>query len=111
MKIVVNRLFGGFGLSDEAILLYAKLVGINLIKDQDTDYPGLSFWKTSNNVDFFEYDINRDDPNLVRVVEQLGEKSFGQYAKLEVVEIPDDIEWSIREYDGYETIEEAHRSW
>lgn len=111
MKIVVNRCFGGFGLSDDAILFYGKLAGINLIEDQDPDYPWLSFWKTSDNVNFFDFDIVRTDSNLVQVVEQLGEKSFGKYAKLEVVEIPDDIEWSIREYDGYETIEEAHRSW
>jgi hypothetical protein len=30
---------------------------------------------------------------------------------LEVIDIPDDIEWFISDYDGVETVHEAHRSW
>ena len=30
MKVVINRCFGGFGLSDEAIELYAEKKGIKL---------------------------------------------------------------------------------
>jgi hypothetical protein len=56
-------------------------------------------------------DEYRADPRFVKVVEELGDDACGEYAKLVVVEIPDDIEWEIDEYDGYETIREAHRSW
>ena len=54
---------------------------------------------------------NRDHPLLVKVVEELGKKANGQHADLEVVEIPDDIEYEIDEYDGIETIREKHRTW
>ena len=34
MKIVINKCYGGFGLSEEAIFLYGKKKGINIIKDK-----------------------------------------------------------------------------
>jgi hypothetical protein len=55
--------------------------------------------------------IARDDVNLIRVVEELGEKANGRCAKLKIVEIPDDVKWCISEYDGYESVDEVHRSW
>lgn len=56
-------------------------------------------------------DIPRDDPTLIQVIEELGEKADGRCAKLKLVEIPDGVEWEIDEYDGLETIDEKHRSW
>ena len=38
------------------------------------------------------------------------EQSF-TLAKLKIVEIPDDVEWIIEEYDGKEWIAEDHRRW
>jgi hypothetical protein len=63
--------------------------------------------------DRFWYDGNleRTDPVLIQVVEEMGEKADDQFAKLEIVEIPDDVEWQIDEYDGYESVHEVHRSW
>lgn len=55
--------------------------------------------------------IARDDPALVRVVEELGAKANGEYAELRIVEIPDDVEWQIEEYDGSEHVAEVHRTW
>jgi hypothetical protein len=57
------------------------------------------------------YDIDRDDPLLVQVIEELGEEANGSHAKLEVIEIPDGVEYTIDEYDGIESIHEKHRSW
>ena len=57
------------------------------------------------------YDIERNDPILVQVVEEMGEESYGGYAQLKVVEIPDDVDWFIDEYDGMEHIAESHRTW
>jgi hypothetical protein len=54
---------------------------------------------------------NRIDPDLIRVVEELGEAANGSCAQLKVIEIPDGIEYFIDEYDGIETIREEHRSW
>ena len=56
-------------------------------------------------------DPERNDPDLIKVVEELGEKANGECAKLKIVEIPDGIEWEISEYDGIESVEEKHRSW
>jgi len=54
---------------------------------------------------------DRANKNLVRVVEELGKKANGAFANLEVVEIPDGVDWEIDDYDGMETIHEKHRSW
>jgi hypothetical protein len=58
---------------------------------------------------------NRNHPLLVRVVEELGgghgKGASGKFADLEVVEIPDDVDYEIDDYDGVETIREAHRTW
>ena len=56
-------------------------------------------------------DIERHDPVLVQVVEQLGDVAAGRHAELRVVEIPDDVEYCIEEYDGMEHIAEVHRTW
>jgi hypothetical protein len=48
---------------------------------------------------------------LVQVIEELGEEANGSHAKLEVIEIPDGVEYTIDEYDGIESIHEKHRSW
>jgi len=44
-------------------------------------------------------------------VEELGEKANGQCADLKIVEIPDDVEYEIEEYDGVEWVAENHRTW
>lgn len=59
----------------------------------------------------FDEDKERTDPDLVAVVKEMGKKASGHYANLYVVEIPDDVNWRIDEYDGSETVEEVHRSW
>ena len=56
-------------------------------------------------------EIERDDPALVQTVRELGSKADGAHASLEIVGIPDGIEWEIDEYDGNEHIAEKHRTW
>lgn len=85
MKIVINRCYGGFGLSEKAM----KFLGVG------SEWP----------------DIARDDPKLVECIEKLGEEANGAYAELKVVEIPDDVNWEIGEHDGLEWVEEVHRRW
>jgi hypothetical protein len=41
----------------------------------------------------------------------MGEESFGMFASLKIVEIPDDVEYEITEFDGLETIREKCRTW
>jgi len=56
-------------------------------------------------------DISRDDPVLIEVIEELGDAANGDHAELAIVEIPDDVEWEISEYDGSEHVAEKHRVW
>lgn len=111
-KVVINTCFGGFGLSEAAIALYFEKAGLIM-------YTGISkfgsqynyykkegekiFWSVSN--------LQRDDPILVKVVTELGAAANNEYAKLKIVEIPDDVLWEINEYDGVEHIAEQHRTW
>ena len=101
MKVLVNKCFGRFGITkavyDEMGL---KWDGYGLLSNED-------FGIESDN-----YDAYRTHEKLINAVEKIGlEKSSGKCARLEIVDIPDDIEWEIDEYDGIETIREAHRSW
>jgi hypothetical protein len=89
IKVVISRCYGGFGLSAEASALYASRTG----------------------KDLYDHEIPRDDPVLVGVVEELGEAASGNFANLNVVEIPADVNWYIEEYDGLEWVAERHRTW
>ena len=112
MKVVINKCFGGFSLSDKGLHRFAELKGLTLYSQDE----GL-FISYYTNPDYTQdsyfscYDIKRDDPDLVKVVEELGNEANGAYAELKVVEIPDDVKWYIHEYDGIECINEVHRTW
>lgn len=93
MKIVINTRHGGFGLSEEAEAKYKGILGIT-----DGDY-------------YPSTDATRDCPVLVALVEEMGERANSCYSRLKVVEIPDDADWYIEEYDGMEWIAEVHRTW
>ena len=45
------------------------------------------------------------------MVESMKEESWGGYAELVVVEIPDDVKWHIEEDDGREWVAEDRRIW
>ena len=110
MKIVINADFGGFGLSDKAMREYVKRKGLNLVEEGPDKY-GFIYFKNGNDY-FLDTDIERNDPILVEVVEALtSEKASSRFASLKVVEIPDGVEWELKEYDGMEHIAEVHRTW
>lgn len=139
MKIVINDDFGGFGLSHKAVLRYAELSGfkvypyldditIRIYKDKaiigneklshhyslvpvETLEKSKFGYKHSYESYFSDHNIKRDDKVLIQVVEELGREANGSHAKLKIVEIPDDVEWQIEEYDGSEHIAEKHRTW
>ncbi len=92
-KIVINAQHGGFDLSEEAMALYKKY------NRMDAD------------AQVYEWELYRDDPVLVRVVQELGESANGRFASLKIVEIPADVQWDLQEYDGWEWIAEKHRTW
>lgn len=109
---MINKCYGGFGLSDKAIdrleeLGYEAPEGCRTIKQalisEDWGLKSEKYWGLS--------DIPRDHPLLVQVVEELGDKANKRLAKLKVVEIPDDVDWRVEEYDGTEWIREVSREW
>ena len=135
MKIILNKCYGGFSLSHEAYMLYAKKKGITLYpyaidyatntyyitNNPENEYTVHYFTKNYGNTISFkdaedEYFLwlnysYREDPILVEVVEELGERANGSYAKLEVVEIPDDMDYVIDNYDGIETLHQKVQEW
>lgn len=114
MKIVINRGFASFNLSEAAILLYAKKKNLNLVKDKknsDSNYCNFYINQIADDSFFSVFDIKRDDPALVETVETLGQEANGRYSKLKIIDIPDDVDWCIQEYDGLEWIAEKHRTW
>lgn len=133
MKIVINARHGGFGLSAKATEQYLARKGKNVwwFKTARTPEGGLDFDRVepTDSPDrescpfsytspgreegsyFASRDIPRDDPDLIAVVEQLGIEANGRFAELRVVEIPDDVDWEIAEYDGSEWVAEKHRTW
>ena len=113
VKIVINSDYGGFSLSEEAILEYGRLKGLNLVKDENTNWSISIFYKDSVAKEnyFDDREIPRNDPTLVEVVEKLGEAAYGFAANLKTVEIPEDVDWCIEENDGREWVSEKHRTW
>lgn len=138
VKIAINKCHGGFGLSDEGYKHYAKLKGLTLYPGGD-HILGPIYWtvpankrpkelngdawhkasdeeKEAHNKAWSEsqlcaHDIDRDDPVLIQTIEDLGDNASGRFSELEVIEIPDGVEWQIEEYDGLEWIAEKHRTW
>ena len=107
MKIVINRCFGGFGLSTEAHALIANRKGWqHACDDWDKDY-----WYSEPGKAVYENDLLRYDPDLVAAVETLGADANGRYSELKIVDVPDEVDWYIHEYDGLEEVRERHRSW
>ena len=86
MKVVINRCYGGYELSKAA----QGYLGV--------DSP-------------YAYDDDRSNPTLVKCVEELGSAAGGPYASLKIVEIPNNVDWELENYDGVESIHEVHRSW
>lgn len=141
-KVVINKCYGGFGLSPLAMKELAKLEGKkcyffvedSLVNINDCDNS--SFWSAYSikDPDFEKMSTQDEDglyttanqysdsisivepndrscPNLVKVVEKLGADVNGAFADLKIIEIPQDVEYTIEEYDGIEWVAEVHKTW
>ena len=53
----------------------------------------------------------RTDEVLISIVEDLGSEANGKYADLKIVEIPDDLDYVIDDYDGIETLHQNIPTW
>lgn len=132
MKIVLNKRYGGFSLSEAA---YERLIELGIPVRAYEEEPrdpvtGLYSHKPKNNEGevIFDTKLSNDREQLasfgerywdawtsnydkrnhslvVQVVEELGEKANGPHADLQIEEIPDNSEYTIDDYDGIETVE------
>lgn len=132
-KVVINADFGGFSLSVDGIEAYLARKGKKaywfdmrlgmggtseerrpVTKEEAKRSLFFMCYTSETPTDenhFNDRDIERDDPDLVALVEEDREMMSGRYARLIVTEIPDDVNWTIEEYDGNEWVAEVHRTW
>lgn len=94
MKVIINRKHGGIAFSDEILAAYRAEVGVEIWANKS--------WRT--------------DEVMIRLLGEFGDKASEYYdnwalSRFAVVEIPDDVEWVIQDYDGVEWVAEVHRTW
>lgn len=119
-KVVINSCYGGFGLSTEAFEMLLDRKGIEFekvpakyaLKSKDCDYYRKGHvGENDHYLWYYEFAKDRSDADLIAVVEHFGDKANSWASKLKIVEIPDDVDWQIEEYDGNEWVAEKHRTW
>lgn len=110
MKIVVNKCFGGFAVSRACAEFMASLGCERAKKEleksiEEKHYYGFGY------VEGMDGGYDRTSEYLIKAVEALGKEASGDCSNLKVIEIPDDVDYEIDEYDGIESVHEKHRSW
>lgn len=133
MKIAINACYGGFGISTEALkrAIAEGAKGVEIHEESEC-YGGkprpsyetrtdagdgyesnscATLFKDGKAFSFDRGDESRSCPVLIKIIEEMGVEANGICANLKVIEIPDGIEYEISEYDGFERVEEKHRSW
>ena len=118
-KVAINRCFGGFGITNVAFekLLDRKGIAFDKVEKENSAFLGASYYEAGHAGDdahyISDYDFyqHRDDADLIAVLEEMGAEANGWAAEIAIVDIPDDIEWHIAEYDGIEHVAENHRTW
>jgi len=130
-KVVYNACYGGFGLSKEACQRYWDIKGQQVwiedarwgfdvwlvapedripVKGGDAFYAmsmdeRIAYNQAYSKQTWHYRDVDRHDPVLVQVVEELGDKANGMCAQLAIAEVDDS--YRIDEYDGFESVETA----
>lgn len=140
MQVLINRCYGGFNISGQVLfeLIENKSELIKVHKfnewftsthEYETDAykefkPDwlINSWENIiiNNITKLVYRLNEgDDPikfrsnkELINIFNKLGKEKFsGPFADIQLIDIPDNIEVKLSEYDGVEWIAEKHRTW
>ena len=87
-KVAVNGCYGGFGISQKALERFNAMSDVKHITDLE---------------------IARNNPYLIKVIEELGPAANGNHAKLYIETISQDAvdadAWKISEYDGQEGVD------
>ena len=124
-KVVYNACYGGFGLSKEACQRYWDIQGqsiwfedalwgftVWLVPPEErleqkewssmTVDERVAYNRAHSEQTWYNRTVDRHDPVLVQVVEELGDKANGEYAKLRIEEVYGS--YRIDEYDGNESV-------
>ena len=124
-KVVYNACYGGFGLSKEACQRYWDIKGqsiwfedalwgftVWLVPPEErleqkewssmTVDERVAYNRAHSEQTWYNRNVDRHDPVLVQVVEELGDKANGEYAKLAIEEVHGS--YRIDEYDGNESV-------
>lgn len=139
MKVAINCCYGGFSVSRDAID-WLREMGFQPALDESLPrakktvyddgemndgklesewYDNTSPSEVDEYLETYEWNsylhyndpVVRSAPLLIQCIELMGERANGEHAEIAIVEIPDDVNFEIDEYDGMESIHEAHRSW
>lgn len=111
-RIVINQCHGGFSLTQEAVeWMRERYDDIEELTTLPGEYYSDGSGPRKDRFGMFGRDLPRDHPALIEAVEELGEDANGSCADLGIIEIPEDVSWTIEEYDGAEWIAEEHRTW
>lgn len=126
VRVVYNACYGGFNLSKEACQRYWDIKG-QQVWIEDEKFGMFTVWLTPpkervkkknwnsmsqderiaynrahSEQTWYNRNVERHDPVLVQVVEELGDKANGKYAKLRIAEVSG--AYRIDEYDGFESV-------
>ena len=105
VKVAYNKCFGGFSLSREAIFRGREISGNPkwagcILKGERYDDGSVA----SDDYGHIDFDFPRTDLVLIKIIEELGGRANGMYAKLAIAEIAAGTKYRIDEYDGSESV-------
>ena len=98
----------GRGLESSAQAMEQRVVGAALTKAAEDVTARIDTYVEERVKDVA---IWASDPLVIEAIEICGKFANGRNADLKIVEVPDEVKWTIEEYDGVEWIAEEHRTW
>jgi hypothetical protein len=114
MKIAINRCYGSYGGVSSKLVERALEIGWQTTEyDEEGNYknPRAEIVISPSESRLVEDNITRTNKVLISLIEELGEEANTMYSRYVIVDIPDNVEWEIEEYDGLEWVSEKHRIW
>ena len=113
-RIALCVTYGGFSLSRAAFLRLRELGCAVALAEPDVGEP----WDKSrpdalrrDDQGGFCREIDRDDPLLLRVLDEMGQAAAGTCCKLGVARVPAGVDWELDEHDGHERVAQVHQTW
>ena len=109
MKILLNKCPGAFDLSEKALIQWAQKKQLPLyvtrgIPDDTFFIKAKSARQSPEDGKVKMEEMSRIDPDLIEIVSILKKDADTIYSKLDIVEIDDNISYTIEENDGFETL-------